>query len=83
MPGSGHRNELQLELSGRSQGNATTFRDRRVGLDAFPNHGFAVRALLLGAYRSVRFRYFDHSGTGFSEKGLKDGIDRLKPLFID
>ncbi len=28
-------------------------------------------------------RYFGHSGTGFSEKGLKEAIDRLKPLFID
>jgi ATP-dependent DNA ligase len=23
------------------------------------------------------------TGTGFSEKGLKEAIDRLKPLFID
>jgi bifunctional non-homologous end joining protein LigD len=40
-------------------------------------------ALLLGAYRNGRLRYFGHSGTGFSEKGLKDAIDRLKPLFLD
>jgi bifunctional non-homologous end joining protein LigD len=40
-------------------------------------------ALLLGAYRNGRLRYFGHSGTGFSEKGLKDAIYRLKPLFID
>jgi bifunctional non-homologous end joining protein LigD len=40
-------------------------------------------ALLLGAYRNGRLRYFGHSGTGFSEKGLKEAIDRLKPLFID
>ena len=52
VPGSGHRNELQLELSGRSPGNATTFRDRRTGLEAFLNHGFAVRALLLASGRS-------------------------------
>ena len=38
-------------------------------------------ALLLGAYRNGRLRYFGHSGTGFSEKGLKEAIDRLKPLF--
>jgi ATP-dependent DNA ligase len=31
----------------------------------------------------VRFRYFDHSGTGFSEKGLKEAIDRLRPFFTD
>src|SRR5260370_22614941 len=40
-------------------------------------------ALLLGGYRNGRLRYFGHSGTGFSEKGLKEAIDRLKPLFID
>jgi ATP dependent DNA ligase C terminal region len=33
--------------------------------------------------RNGRLRYFGHSGTGFSEKGLKETIDRLKPLFID
>ena len=40
-------------------------------------------ALLSGAYQKGRLRYFGHSGTGFSEKGLKEVIDRLKPLFID
>ena len=40
-------------------------------------------ALLLGGYRNGRLRYFGHSGTGFSEKGLKEAIDRLKPLFIE
>jgi ATP-dependent DNA ligase len=30
-------------------------------------------ALLLGAYRNGRLRYFGHSGPGFSEKGLKEG----------
>jgi bifunctional non-homologous end joining protein LigD len=40
-------------------------------------------ALLLGAYQNGKLRYFGHSGTGFSERGLKDAIDRLKPLFID
>jgi len=39
-------------------------------------------ALLLGAYRNGKLRYFGHSGTGFSEKGLKQTIERLKPLFI-
>jgi ATP-dependent DNA ligase len=33
--------------------------------------------------RNGRLRYFGNSGTGFSEKGLKETIDRLKPLFID
>jgi bifunctional non-homologous end joining protein LigD len=40
-------------------------------------------ALLLGAYRNGRLRYFGHSGTGFSEKGLQDAIERLKPLFTN
>jgi bifunctional non-homologous end joining protein LigD len=40
-------------------------------------------ALLLGAYRNGKLRYFGHSGTGFSEKGLTDAIDRLRPFFID
>jgi bifunctional non-homologous end joining protein LigD len=40
-------------------------------------------ALLLGAYRNGKLRYFGRSGTGFSEKGLTDAIGRLKPLFTD
>jgi len=40
-------------------------------------------ALLLGAYQNGKLRYFGHSGTGFSEKGLADAIDRLKPFFSD
>jgi bifunctional non-homologous end joining protein LigD len=40
-------------------------------------------ALLLGAYRNGKLRYFGHSGTGFSEKGLADAIARLKPLFSE
>jgi bifunctional non-homologous end joining protein LigD len=40
-------------------------------------------ALLLGAYRNGKLRYFGHSGTGFSDKGLADAIDRLRPFFID
>jgi bifunctional non-homologous end joining protein LigD len=40
-------------------------------------------ALLLGAYRNGKLRYFGHSGTGFSERGMKDTIERLKPLFTD
>jgi bifunctional non-homologous end joining protein LigD len=34
-------------------------------------------ALLLGAYRNGKLQYFSHSGTGFSEKGLADVVDRL------
>jgi bifunctional non-homologous end joining protein LigD len=40
-------------------------------------------ALLLGGYRDGRLRYFGHSGSGFSEKGLQETMERLRPLFID
>ena len=40
-------------------------------------------ALLLCAYRNGKLRYFGHSGTGFSEKGLAEAIDRLRPFFTD
>jgi bifunctional non-homologous end joining protein LigD len=40
-------------------------------------------ALLLGAYGNGKLQYFGHSGTGFSEKGLADAIDRLRPFFTD
>jgi bifunctional non-homologous end joining protein LigD len=35
------------------------------------------------AYRNGKLRYFGHSGTGFSENGTRETIERLKPLFID
>jgi bifunctional non-homologous end joining protein LigD len=37
----------------------------------------------LGVYRNAKFRYFGHSGSGFTEKGLKEAVDRLKPFFTD
>ena len=40
-------------------------------------------ALLLGAYRNGKLRYFGNSGTGFSEKGLAEAIDRLRPFFTE
>jgi len=40
-------------------------------------------ALLLGGYRAGKLRYFGHSGSGFSEKGLQETIERLRPLFTD
>src|SRR5258705_9121295 len=36
-------------------------------------------ALLLGAYRNGKLQHFGHSGTGFSERGLKEAMERLKP----
>ena len=40
-------------------------------------------ALLLGAYRNGKLHYYGHSGSGFSEKGLRDALERMKPLFTD
>jgi bifunctional non-homologous end joining protein LigD len=40
-------------------------------------------ALLLGAYQNGKLRYFGHSGTGFSDKGLRDAIERLKSIFTE
>jgi bifunctional non-homologous end joining protein LigD len=40
-------------------------------------------ALLLGAYRNGKLRYFGHSGSGFSDKRLADAIDRLRPFLTD
>ena len=40
-------------------------------------------ALLLGAYRNGKLRSFGHSGTGFSQKGLAEAIDRLRPFFTN
>jgi hypothetical protein len=33
--------------------------------------------------RYGQLHYFGHSGSGFSEKGLRDALDRMKPLFSD
>jgi bifunctional non-homologous end joining protein LigD len=38
-------------------------------------------ALLLGAYRDGNLHYFGHSGSGFSEKGLKEALEKMKPFF--
>src|SRR5262249_39114800 len=40
-------------------------------------------ALLLGAYRNGKLHYYGHSGTGFSDRGLADALERMKPLFTD
>ena len=40
-------------------------------------------ALLLGAYRNGKLHYFGHAGSGFSEKGLRDALERMTPLFTD
>jgi bifunctional non-homologous end joining protein LigD len=40
-------------------------------------------ALLLDGYRDGKLRYFGHSGSGFSEKGLQETLKRLRPLFTN
>jgi bifunctional non-homologous end joining protein LigD len=40
-------------------------------------------AVVLGAYTNGKLRHYGYAGSGFSEKGLKDAVDRMKPLFID
>ena len=40
-------------------------------------------AVVLGAYTNGKLRHYGCAGSGFSEKGLKDAVDRMKPLFID
>ena len=35
-------------------------------------------ALLLGAYRNGKLHYFGHSGSGFSEKGIDEALQRMK-----
>jgi bifunctional non-homologous end joining protein LigD len=40
-------------------------------------------AVVLGAYANGTLRHYGYAGSGFTEKGLKDAVDRMKPLFID
>ena len=38
---------------------------------------------MLGAYTKEKLRHYGYAGSGFNEKGLKDAVERMKPLFID
>jgi bifunctional non-homologous end joining protein LigD len=40
-------------------------------------------AVVLGAYTGGKLRHYGYAGSGFSEKGLKDAVERIKPLFTD
>ena len=40
-------------------------------------------AVVLGAYTKGKLRHYGYAGSGFSEKGLKDAVDKMKPLFTD
>ena len=38
---------------------------------------------MIGAYTKGKLTHYGYVGSGFSEKGLKDAVERMKPLFID
>ena len=40
-------------------------------------------AVVLGAYTGGKLRHYGYAGSGFSEKGLKDAVERMKPLLTD
>ena len=40
-------------------------------------------AMVLGAYTNGKLRHYGYAGSGFSEKGLKDAVERMKSLLID
>ena len=40
-------------------------------------------AVVLGAYTRGKLPHYGYVGSGFKEKGLKDAVEQMKPLFID
>jgi bifunctional non-homologous end joining protein LigD len=40
-------------------------------------------AVVIGAYTGGKLRHYCYAGSGFSEKGLKEAVERMKPLFTD
>jgi bifunctional non-homologous end joining protein LigD len=42
-----------------------------------------VGAVVLGAYTKGKLTLYGYAGSGFSEKGLKDAVERMQPLCID
>ena len=40
-------------------------------------------ALVLGAYAHGKLRHYGYVGSGNGEKGLKDAVERMKPLYTD
>jgi bifunctional non-homologous end joining protein LigD len=40
-------------------------------------------AVVIGVYTGGKLRHYGYAGSGFSEKGLKDAINRIKPYFTD
>jgi ATP dependent DNA ligase C terminal region len=63
--------------------NRISMLDRLNWIRSFRHQTFSADWMLLSAYRNGKLRYFGHSGTGFSEKGLAEAIDRLRPFFTN
>ena len=40
-------------------------------------------AVVLGAYTNGELRHYGYAGSGFSEKGLKDAVEKMKPLLTE
>jgi len=40
-------------------------------------------AVVIGAYAGGKLRHYGYAGSGFSEKGLKEAVERMKPFFTD
>jgi bifunctional non-homologous end joining protein LigD len=40
-------------------------------------------AVVLGAYTGGKLQHYGYAGSGFSEKGLKEAVEKMKPLFTD
>ena len=40
-------------------------------------------AVVIGAYTKGKLTHYGYAGSGFSEKGLKDAVERMQPLLID
>ena len=39
--------------------------------------------MVIGAYTKSKLTHYGYAGSGFSEKGLKDAVERMQPLLID
>ena len=39
--------------------------------------------MVIGAYTKCKLTHYGCAGSGFSEKGLKDAVERMQPLLID
>jgi bifunctional non-homologous end joining protein LigD len=40
-------------------------------------------AVVIGAYTKGKLTHYGYAGSGFSEKGLKDAVEKVKPFFTD